>query len=114
MIEVGEGHTIRDIPVVGRIVTKFDSMVGVYGLQGAMRELVRRTGSRLERGSQDSSTMEILQTKPVLLICNHPHDIETFALGAALPDRDDLFFIGSHNINRVLAIILVAILFLFI
>ena len=96
-----EHKTIRDIPVVGRMVSKFDSMIGTHGLQGAMRELVRRSGGKLETSGLDPSVEDILRTKPVLLICNHPHDIETFALGAALPDREGLFFIGSHNLQGI-------------
>ena len=97
MDETGEKYKpLNEIPVFGGLIKNFDKIVGDKGLQGAMAELVERTGSKLEvRGKE--KVEEVLAKKPVLVVANHPYDAEMIPLIASLPPREDIHIIGGSD-----------------
>jgi len=88
---------INQLPIIGCVFRKYDLMIGEMGLQRASAEVIRRTGSRLEIVGMEDETKNILETKPVLMVCNHPHDAESLMLLGTIPERNDTYIIASHN-----------------
>lgn len=82
-------------------IQTFDQMIGKYGLQGTADYLVKKTSGRLQTFGLTKDVQKILASKPVIVICNHPHDIETFALAATLPRRNDVFLVASKNLQAI-------------
>ena len=88
---------IKNIPIFGKIVKDFDEDIKKYGLQQATKNLVKRHHGKLRIGQLSKNTAYVLQNKPVIVVGNHPFEIETYAIFASLPKRDDIYLIMSAN-----------------
>lgn len=86
---------IKDLPVIGKIARGLDQSVGELGLHQAMKKRVLESGTKYEVGGLTPETQEVLEHRPVILVCNHRHDAESIALLAALPPRKAVSIIAS-------------------
>ncbi len=77
---------------IRRRLRMLDQDIKIGGLVGAMKKLAVRNASEPIR-ILDKQTQEILTKKPVLIVANHPHEAETLALLASLPQRKDVFMV---------------------
>lgn len=97
MSEIGSGEQFtpfRELPIVGGMVKGFDESVGRLGLQGAMKDVLTRTGSKLEINGMSPELEKVLREKPIVVVANHPYEAEPLALVAALPERNGISIIG--------------------
>ncbi len=85
----------------GYFFKKFDRRVGELGLQPAMLELIKKTRAKFKVGFANVKTKRILEKKPVLLVVNHPFEVEVVALTAALPPRKNTFLIMTREFLSV-------------
>jgi 1-acyl-sn-glycerol-3-phosphate acyltransferase len=84
------------LPIVGQIIERVDRDTEIFGIQQAMRNLVKTTSTRLEIKGFDNNLEKILEEKAGVIVANHPYEAETLALLASLPCRKDLFLIISY------------------
>lgn len=75
---------------------RLDEQVAKGGLPTALRQLIERFWGEISVKAA-KGTIEILKKKPVLVICNHPYELDIFPLIAALPPRKDVFLVASAN-----------------
>lgn len=91
-------NLLGKIPIVGKIFRDFDKSAGENGIHKAVTDVIKKTETKLNVHGLVNDTIEILKTKPVILVVNHPFDFEVFILIAALPKRDDIFTIVASDL----------------
>ena len=82
------------LPMIGNKLKRFNHNINSLGLSRASKLFLSDHRSKLEVEGCSKSLKQIVSTKPVLLIANHEHELETVALAAALPPRNDTYAIG--------------------
>lgn len=78
-----------------------DEMIGKMGLVLTTQEILAKTKSKFEVRGLSDKTYEILQNSPIILVANHEFEAEVVALPASLPDRNDVYFIGTVDMNSI-------------
>lgn len=85
------------LPLVGFFLQNLDTDLENIGLQKAMMNIVLRSKTKFIISGLDTLLKQILETKPVIVIANHPFDSEEVAIMASLPSRKDSYLIvNSH------------------
>lgn len=90
------------LPLVGKILRQIDTDIAQMGIQQALLKVADKTNTRLKTHFVDSKTPAILTDKPVVLIFNHPYEIETMVISATLPKRYDAALIMTAHFLDVL------------
>jgi len=85
----------RYIPFLSKIFDNVNQDIGKYGVQKAFHKIIIRNGIRIELIGLTPKIINILQSKRVILVSNHPHEIEPFILLANLPPRKNVFVIAN-------------------
>ncbi|MEO6509188.1 MAG: hypothetical protein ABIO02_04495 [Patescibacteria group bacterium] len=88
---------LNSLPFVGTFIKRFDHDLSTVGMQTAMRNMLKRSGTKLKVTGMTDTLEKILKTKPVVVVCNHPFEAEVIALIASLPSRDDAYLIVNDN-----------------
>jgi len=65
------------------------------GLQASMKRIFSKTHTKLIVEFDSKQTETALQTKPVVIVANHPYDADVVSLFASLPSRSDAYLIFS-------------------
>lgn len=91
-------NLLGQIPVFGKIFRDFDKSAGENGIHKAVADVIKRTKTRLIVHGLIKDTIEILKSKPVIVVANHPHEFEVLLLIASLPKRDDIFTIVASDL----------------
>ena len=91
-------NLLGQIPVFGKLFRDFDKNAGQNGIHKAVADVIKKSGTKLIVHGLVKDTIEILKTKPVILVGNHPYDFELILLIAALPKRDDIFTIVASDL----------------
>lgn len=81
------------LPVIGGLITNLANNVETIGLQRAMARYFERSQSKIIVQGQTASLKKILQHERVILVANHPQEIDTIALLSTLPTRKDSYMI---------------------
>lgn len=79
------------------LLKKLDEEVQRYGPQDTVRRLAKKLGTRINIFLPEK-TKKVLQKNPVVLVANHPYEVETLALIASLPNRTDSFMVVNAKI----------------
>ena len=85
--------TLSDLPLIGNFIRTIDQDIKEYSFIQAMRNVVKRSHTRLEIRGLRSGARDILQTKSAVVVANHPNEAEVIALIASLPERNDVYLI---------------------
>ncbi len=72
-------------------------------MQEGMRKLAQRYQTKFEVYGFDKETENILKTQPVVIAANHPYELETMALIAALPKREDAYLIINPDFYHLVS-----------
>lgn len=91
-------NLLGQIPVVGKIFRDFDKSAGENGIHKTVTDVIKKTETKLIVHGLIKDTIEILKTKPVILVATHAFDFEVLLLIAALPRRDDIFTIAASDL----------------
>lgn len=91
-------NLLGQIPVFGKIFRDFDKSAGENGIHKAVTDVIKRTKTKIIVQGLVKDTIEILKSKPVILVANHPYEFEVLLLIAALPKRDDIFTIAASDL----------------
>jgi len=98
---------IQKVPLINKFVERLDFDVKNYGAHIAARTAIKKSGTKIIKQGMDDQKNDLMRTKPSIILANHPHAIEPLVLLAALPDRNDTYFIGnseyagiSENLDR--------------
>lgn len=90
------GKTIGNLPLIQKVVAKFDTDIKTYGIQTALALFLRERHAYITTQMQNPSTKEALQKAPVVLVCaQHVSEIDPLALLAVLPPRKDMYLIAD-------------------
>lgn len=84
---------VHKIPLLKRFIGSLELDMYNNGLQTAMRNCAIRLKINLKIHGQSTKIKNILHTKPVVLVANHPSEIEIIALIGSLPPRTDAFIV---------------------
>jgi len=98
MNHVHRYNFLGQIPIVGKLFRDFDKSAGENGIHKAVADVIKRTKTRIIVHGLIKETIEILKNQPVILVANHPYDLELILLIAALPKRDDIFTIVASDL----------------
>ncbi|MDP1721829.1 MAG: 1-acyl-sn-glycerol-3-phosphate acyltransferase [Candidatus Gottesmanbacteria bacterium] len=85
--------TLSDLPLIGNLIQAIDQDIKRHSFIQAMSNVVRRSRTRLVVQGLSNEVKDILQTKPAVIVANHPDDAEVIALIATLPERKDIYLI---------------------
>ncbi len=94
-------NTLTDLPLIGSFIRTVDQDIKRQGFIQAMRNVVKRSQSKLVVHGLSNEVQHILQTKPVIVVANHPNEAEVIALIASLPDRKDVYLIVNARMMGV-------------
>lgn len=91
------------IPLFSHLFAPYDKIIGSQSLVLGMRALlVRLFGVRgISVYGLTRQTNAILQSSPVVLLCNHPFDSEVIILLGSLPKRQTIRLIGADSQVRM-------------
>lgn len=84
-------------PIIKPFVKAINQDVGEFGLQGAMSNAVTRSGTNLIVKGLNTKVRDVLKHEAVVVVSNHPHEVDIVALFAALPKREDISLIISSR-----------------
>ena len=93
------------IPIIKNYIKTIEFFVEEYGLQEGMRKLAQRYQTKFEVYGFDKETENILKTQPVVIAANHPYELETMALIAALPKREDAYLIINAGVLGIIPVL---------
>jgi hypothetical protein len=86
---------IREFSFTGSYIKRIEKSVLELGFQEGLRREIKRSNSKfLVFGKEE--IRDILAEAPVIIVFNHPHEVETLACLAALPDREDVFMVATY------------------
>jgi len=91
-------NLLGQIPIVGKLFRDFDKSAGENGIHRAVTDIIKKTKTRIIVHGLIKDTIEILKSKPVILVANNPYDFELILLIAALPKRADIFTIAGSDL----------------
>ena len=75
------------LPILKSIIDRFDSDIANFGFQKAFANIIKNSNTKLEIIKKDKSINEILANKPVIVVANHPFEIEPLILLGSMPNR---------------------------
>ncbi|HVZ67369.1 MAG TPA: 1-acyl-sn-glycerol-3-phosphate acyltransferase [Patescibacteria group bacterium] len=84
-------------PIIKPFVKNLDKDTEKFGLQQAMMNTAVRSGTKLIIEGLNKDTEKVLKNERVVLVANHPHEVDILALFASLPSRPDTSLIISHS-----------------
>jgi len=84
---------ILNFPVVGKFIRDVNYELTNLGWQETSRRLMKRTHTKLLLHNLTPEIASVLKEKSVIIVANHPHDMEVLALIAALPSREDIYVV---------------------
>lgn len=87
---------LRKLLLTITYINRIDRDTHVFGLQHAMRNLVKSTSSRLVTRGLNDVLVNILKNESAVIVANHPYEAETIALVASLPTRKDMYIIINN------------------
>jgi hypothetical protein len=73
------------IPFIPQNFNAVNSDIAKSGLQNAMANILKKTHTNLIVKGVDKKMLQVLQEESVILVANHPHEIEPVVLLASLP-----------------------------
>lgn len=88
---------LHKLPIIGNFVNKLDRDAKTLGFQKAMRNAVKGTGTELIVKGINNKLEKLLKSKPVIIVANHPYEMEILALIAAIPERDNAYIIMNAD-----------------
>lgn len=94
-------RAITKLPVIRGVIRKVDKTVKEEGLVGAMKRLAVRSHSKIVVAGYDTQLEIVLQTKPVVIVANHPYEGEPAALISTLPERRDISLIINSDFMNI-------------
>lgn len=80
------------------MINKFNSWIGELGLINAVKRLQKTLKIPIRIIVLPKETLKLLTNGAGLLLSNHDSDAEPAAIVASLPDRKDLYLVGSHRL----------------
>jgi hypothetical protein len=86
--------SIESFPLIRGLTHHLNDDIHEFGLQVGVGKTLKRYKTRLNI-SLPPETEKHLKESSVLLVANHPYYIEPLGLMAALPPRQDAYFIGN-------------------
>ncbi len=92
---------LHKIPFLNSFIARKDSETKKIGLQQAMRNFTKRSGTKLVVIGKTVEVEKALQTQPVILVANHPYESDTLALFASLPTRKDTYMITNAAFTQM-------------
>ncbi|MFH0864060.1 MAG: hypothetical protein V1858_03160 [Candidatus Gottesmanbacteria bacterium] len=84
---------LADFPIIGNYIKRVSNNIEKFGLQESIKNEFRKSGTKIEIIGLDSNLLDILTNKPVVLISNHPYELEPTVVIASLPKREDFYFV---------------------
>ncbi|OGH12810.1 MAG: hypothetical protein A2776_01295 [Candidatus Levybacteria bacterium RIFCSPHIGHO2_01_FULL_40_10] len=88
---------LAGLPIIKPFIKTINSDVKKFGLQKAMMNTVIRSGTNLIVKGKSSKVEHVLKNEAVVLVANHPHEVDIIALFAALSPREDTSLIISFR-----------------
>lgn len=92
---------ITKLPIIRGVIRKVDATVKEKGLVGAMKHFAARSHSKIGVVGFEVELENVLQTKSVVLVANHPFEGEPAALISSLPDRRDISLIINSDFMHI-------------
>lgn len=89
--------TFRDIFFFGNLVKRLDAKIGKVGFQKAMAKVMADTHTQIKTHHKTADVIDILTTKPVIIVSNHPAESDVIALIASLNHRKDLYLVINSS-----------------
>ncbi len=97
-MKINPFNSVHKIPYINTLIKRIDHDIQLLGFIPAMQQLIKRTSMALQIHALDNKTHDLLQSDGCIVIFNHPYEIETYAVVAALPNRNDLKIIATSNL----------------
>ena len=86
---------LRLFSFTGSYIKRLEKSILELGFQKGLRQEIERSKSKFQVFGRDEIG-KVLAEAPVIIVFNHPHEIETIACLSALPDRKDISLIATH------------------
>jgi hypothetical protein len=87
------------IPLFSWLFSPYDQIIGNSTLPAGMRALRDQLFGKekvIVHGLTEKTT-KILESMPIVIVCNHPFDSEVILLLGSLPNRKDVTMVGSES-----------------
>jgi len=94
-------NRLINLPFIGNFIREINDDAERMDLQGTMKNVIKKSRSKLIIKGINEKLENILKHKPVILVVNHPNDAEVLALIASLPKRNDIYLIINRRMTGV-------------
>jgi len=85
--------SIVNFSPVKKFIGKYNTQIKKFGPQKTMLKFLKSRGNKFIIEKQSPKTDKVLKREPVVIIANHPFEIEPAVLMASLPSRKDSYLI---------------------
>ncbi len=92
---------LATLPILGNVIRNIDSDIGKIGIQKTMAKIIKNNGTKLLIINKNKELKNILKTRPVVVVANHPYEAEVLVLLASLENRKDINLIISSSFSNV-------------
>lgn len=94
-------RTLKDIFFFGNLIKRLDNKIEEVGFQRAMVKVITYTSTRIKTHNKTVDVINILRTKPAILVANHPAESDVIALIASLCHRQDLHLVINSSFLHI-------------
>lgn len=89
------------LPLVKMWIGKIDEDIGNSSFTEAMRNLLKRHGARVKFVGKDAKMISLLKESPVLVVSNHPNEVDVPLMLASLEPRDDVYMVSVSSMSGI-------------
>jgi 1-acyl-sn-glycerol-3-phosphate acyltransferase len=91
---------LLSFPIIRSFINGFENDMARFGLQKSMRKVFEKVKTKLVV-LLDDETEKVLENEAVIVVANHPNEIEPMALFAAMPSRNDAYIIVNEQFLNI-------------
>ena len=92
---------IHSFLVIKSLISTLDTNVRKYGYQKGILKSFHHYKTPIITKSLTKQTIHVLKNKAVVIVANHPHELDPSALVASLPSRQDSYLIINSRFMGV-------------
>lgn len=93
--------SLSHLPFIRGMIKTISDASKNEGFPKAMLDAVRRSGTHFTVRYASAETVEVLKSKRVVVVVNHPYEGEAFAIVAALPNRKQVYLIVNATMMHI-------------
>lgn len=96
------GASLYTSKITGGLLHQIDSQIKKEGLSETMESIFKKTKTEIIYSKDDPEVDKVLENDPLILISNHPSEIEVLIYLSLFKTRKDVYLVANHNFLKIL------------